>query len=366
MTFMNAKVRAALMTAFSKPLEIVEFPVPELESGSLIARIESAGICGSDLHIWHGRDPRIKCPVVIGHEGLGRIEAIGGEKKDLFGQPLKPGDRIIWERGLFCGKCYYCVMEKEPSLCVERRTYGMNAPTTHTSLVGNYAEAIYLFPQTNVIKLRESDKPEVYVSTSCSGATTAHSFELARPRVGDTVVVQGAGPIGLYAIAFAREAGAGTVVAVDMVEDRLRLAREFGADHLIDRKTTSIEEMVRTVKELTAGLGADFAVECSGAPESMEEGLKMIRRNGTYLVPGYASITRPINIDGLNDITNKQILIRGSWVSDTSHLFKAIQIVRKNKYPFDKMITHKFPLDDVNKALQALDRREAIKAALTP
>ena len=143
---------AAVLEAFNAPLVWREFEVLPPSPGGLTVKIEAAGICGSDLHMWEGKDPRTPLPIILGHEAVGRVMASGGEKRDITGRIVREGDLIAWDRGVTCGECYYCVARKEPYLCSNRRVYGINLSCAEPPyLLGGYAEMIQLLPRTNVL-----------------------------------------------------------------------------------------------------------------------------------------------------------------------------------------------------------------------
>ena len=119
------KVRAAVVTEFGRPLEMKGFDCPRLKKGQVLVKITASGVCGSDVHIWKGLDPRVSIPLILGHEGVGVIQEISGEKADVFGKRLSMGDPVIWDRGVTCGMCHYCAVEKTPSVCANRWTYGI-------------------------------------------------------------------------------------------------------------------------------------------------------------------------------------------------------------------------------------------------
>ena len=145
------KARAAVVTEFGKPLEMQNFEVPKLREGQVLVRITASGVCGSDVHIWKGLDPRVKTPLILGHEGIGVVENLAGEKSDVFGNVLNVGDNIIWDRGVVCGVCHYCVIHKTPSLCVNRWTYGISKTCAEPPyLNGCYSEAMVLDEKTKI------------------------------------------------------------------------------------------------------------------------------------------------------------------------------------------------------------------------
>jgi len=209
------KAKAAVLEQFDTPLAIREFEVQPLAAGEALIKITAAGVCGSDVHMWHGNDPRTPLPIILGHEGVGEIADLGGERLDLLGRPLRPGDKVMWERGAMCGHCYYCVVRKQPSLCPHRKTYGISfscAEPPH--LRGCYAEYLHLQSTAHFLRIDDDIDPAVLVAASCSGATAAHAIELSRIRPGDAVLVVGPGPLGLFAVAMALKAGASRVDVV--------------------------------------------------------------------------------------------------------------------------------------------------------
>ena len=121
---MEAKV--AVLEKFNEPLAIETFPLPELREGEILVKVEAAGVCGSDVHMWEGKDPRIRLPMILGHEGVGEIVEMKGEKKDVYGLPLRVGDKVLWNRSITCGHCYFCKVKMEPSLCPDRWVYGIH------------------------------------------------------------------------------------------------------------------------------------------------------------------------------------------------------------------------------------------------
>jgi len=361
------KINAAVVTEFSKPLQMKIFDSPKLQKGQVLVNIIASGVCGSDVHIWKGYDPRVLTPIILGHEGVGVIGEIAGEKTDVFGKPLSKGDPVIWDRGVTCGICDNCTIHNAPSLCVNRWTYGISKKCTESPyLNGCYSEAIVLNEKTKIIKLDDKTDPITLVSASCSGATSAHSFELCPPKIGETVLVQGPGPLGVFHIAFSKEHGASEVIVIGGTKERLQFCRKFGATKLINRNETSLEEREQIIHELTEGRGVDIAYECSGTITSFEEGLSYLKVGGAYIVPGFGVPSGEAKIDCFHQITRKNLKIQGVWVSDITHLYRAVKLVQSGKYPFNEFVTHKLPLTEATKALRLMEERATMKAVLMP
>ena len=363
--------RAAVLPAIDAPLEIVNLPVPEPEGGALVVDIEYAGICGTDVHLQQGRLP-IPVPLGLGHEAVGRIGALGdGVTADALGRSLSVGDEVAWASSIPCQTCYYCVSEKEFSLCERRVVYGINQSSAgwpHVS--GGWAESIYLRPGSTVLRLPDGVSARDTISLGCAGPTVAHALLRAvPPRVGDCVVVQGSGPVGMAAAMFAQLGGAAKVVMVGGPSSRLELARSMGvADVTIDidesRETADRLELV--LSETDGMRGADLVVEAAGIPSAVAEGIDMCRRNGRYLVLGQYTDHGPTLINP-HLITRKQIQVTGSWAFAGEDFIAYVKSLPALVRRFDpsRMVTE-YALADVNEALADMQSGRTLKPVLVP
>ncbi|MGQ9732432.1 MAG: zinc-binding dehydrogenase [Candidatus Zipacnadales bacterium] len=361
--------RAMVLEQFKQPLVERVFEVQDLAPGEVLCRIKAAGVCGSDVHMWHGNDPRTPLPMILGHEGVGTIEATNGPKQDVFGRELRPGDFVVWERGLMCGQCYYCVVKKQPALCPYRKTYGISlgcAEPPHFN--GCYGEFLHLRARCHMIRIDHFIDPAVLVAATCSGATAAHAVELSRVKPGDTVMVLGPGPVGIFSLAMAIRAGAGQVIVTGTSADKARLAlcREFGAAQTFVVDEMQKGELKEAVLELTHGLGANSIIDCTGAPKALADNLDLVAPYGTYSIPGIATPVGEMRIGLFEQIARKNVNLQGVWVSDTGHLYQALQLVMHGELPFEKLVTHRFPLSQATSALEVMANKEAIKAVLVP
>ncbi len=368
--------RIAVLTEFNSPLEIREEEIPPLEAGEVLVELAASGVCGSDVHMWKGKDPRTPLPLVLGHEGVGRVVDARGEKSDIFGSKISEGDLIIWDRGVTCNQCYFCAVMKEPSLCPNRQVYGIVRD-------GCYSTHLTLLPETKMVRLAgglmekqgidnkskmNKIDPAILVAASCSGATAAHTVELLPIRAGDVVVIQGPGPLGLFCLAFAFAKGATTAVVIGTRADtsRLKLSRELGPVITYVIEDSSVEARRSEVLDMTRGIGASVVIDCTGTPVSFNEGLRLTAPGGTYALPGIATPAGEVPVSVYEDVARKNVRIQGVWVSDTSHLYQAVQLVLSGRFPLHKLVTHRFPLEKVMDALNAVDSKEAIKAVLLP
>ena len=362
--------RASVLIAFNAPLELRELPLREKpEPGAALVRTEMAGICGTDVHLWKGQLP-ISLPVIMGHETVGRIEQLGeGLERDWTGQPLKIGDRVTWNSAVSCGACYYCAEKKQPTRCPHRRAYGIGHRCDQPPhLLGGYGEFHYLLPRTTIFKLPDDLPTESVIGAGCALITAIHGVERTGIAWRDNVVVQGAGPVGIAALAVAKSAGAGQVIVIGGPKHRLEMAQRFGADHLINiDDVREPQARLEAVRQLTGGYGADVVLECVGIPNAVVEGMELCRDGGKYLVLGHYCDAGPV-LWNPHVITRKQLQVFGSWSSEPRHLKQAIEFLRTNqqRFPFHEMVSHRFTLDRANEALAMTANWDSAKSVFVP
>jgi threonine dehydrogenase-like Zn-dependent dehydrogenase len=362
------KTRAQVLVGFKKPLEAREFEILPLAEGEVLVKVLAAGVCGSDLHMASGEDPRTPLPIILGHEGVGEIAEIKGRKADVDGRPLRAGQKVLWNRGVVCGRCFFCT-HGEPHLCPERFVYGIHRSTDvppHVS--GCYSEYLPLDARTDILAL--DDVPvehlKTLVTASCSGATAAHAFDHFPPREGETVVVQGVGPLGCFMVALARDCGAGTIVAIDLADARLALAKRFGATHTLDIRSTSADQRRERVRALTAGRGADAVYEAVGKAAVVREGLGLVRHGGRYITAGFGQPGGKMEWDPFADLVRPDLKCVGVWVSHTRHTQRALDLMKRRLADFAEMVTHAVPLEDANRAHDLMRAGLAMKVVLEP
>jgi threonine dehydrogenase-like Zn-dependent dehydrogenase len=365
------KATAAIMRAFNAPLSLENVEVPPLAPGQVLVQVEVAGVCGSDVHMWRGHDPRTPLPIILGHEGLGRVVDAHDEKRDVHGRPVRPGDRVLWERGVTCGRCYYCAVLKQPSLCPHRWAYGIHPSFDRPPhLNGCYASHIVLDPATHLISLEgllaEGDDPAPLVAASCSGATAAHGFDLLPAHVGDTVVILGPGPLGAFSVLLARAAGAGEIIVIGGTGPRLDLCARLGATTLLNRRETDAARRLEVVRDLTHGRGADLVVEASGAVDAAREGLALARPGGALSLVGFGAPVGEMALLPFEDLVRRNVRVQGVWVSDVTHTLQAMALVRRYAADLAGFVSHRFPLAGATQALEAVAGRDALKAVLLP
>lgn len=356
------------MPDFHQPLEVHHYPLPgKAEPGTMLVKVEMAGICGTDVHLWKGQLP-IPLPIIMGHETVGVIEWMGeGVEKDWAGVPLSEGDRVTWSAGILCGHCYHCAVIRQPTRCLNRRAYGISFRSDEPPhFSGGYAEYIYLRPGTAVFKLSDVTA-EAVTGAGCALVTAIHGIEKMGINWGDTVVIQGSGPVGLSALCVAQTAGAVKTIVIGGPAQRLELAQAFGADHTISIDETDSASRVDRVKQLTKGHGADAVIECVGSPAVVPEGFEMCRDGGKYLVLGHYGDAGATSINP-HVITRKQLTVYGSWASEPRHMAMAIEFLKKQatRFPFEQLISHRFSLDRAFEALETTALGTSRKCVIVP
>ncbi len=363
------KGKAAVFTEIGKPLEIREYPVPEVEPDALLVQVTLANICGSDLHFLKGLGPGVKggIPQILGHEMVGRVYKLGANfKTDSLGRLLKEGDRIAYAYFVPCGTCWAC-LSGMPG-CPNRYRHWLGVSCEEPPYFrGAYAEYYYLRAGQWVFKIPDELPDEVVSPINCALSEVIYGLHKIGIVLGDTVVIQGAGGLGLYATAIAKEMGAGQVIVLDKLPERLELARAFGADYTINVGEQSAAERIARVQELTEGRGADVTAEFVGSPQVVEEGIEMLRYGGRYLLIGNINLGLKGEIDPAQLVrasrTVMGIVVYEAWV-----IARALDFLRRTvqKYPFQRIISHKFPLEKINEALAFAREGKAIRISLVP
>ncbi len=368
---MATVANAVVLREFNEPLVVEAAPVPDPEPGALVARVDYGGVCGTDVHLHHGNLP-IPTPLVLGHEAVGRVAALGeGVAADFVGQPLRVGDAIAWSSNIPCGRCFWCVVERERTLCENRRVYGVNQRFDEwPRLSGGWAEVVYLQPGSAIFKLPPGVPPEHAIALGCAGPTAVHGvLDTVGVRVGETVVVQGSGPVGIAAAMYAHLGGAGKVILVGGPANRLALARELGiADVHVDlfELTDPAARIERVLAETRGRRGADLVLECAGVPAAVPEGFEMARRNARYLVLGQYTDRGPTAINP-HVITRKQLRIFGAWAFAEAHYLRYVESLPAlaTRFDLDRLIT-RYPLAEANRALADVAAGSVMKAVLVP
>lgn len=355
--------KAAVFVGANRPLEIQEFPIPDLEPGATLIKMEMAAICGTDAHAAHL--PESPAPVIFGHENIGSIaEMNGGPTRDVLGQLLAPGDRVIF-RSAPCGKCFNCA---QGEACSNVKSFGMARCDTPPHLRGGFGQYVYLDPNPWLLRIPDDMSTDRALLAVVGNHTLLNGLDrIGGFNPGDTVVVQGSGPIGMGAVIQTRFQGAGRVIVIGAPANRLALATEMGADEVLSiQDHPDPAERVQRIIDLTGGRGADLVIECSGGATAFQEGLEMVRYGGKFLVVGQWTDYGPMPINP-SLVTRKSLLVSGVFSSAPRHMIRSLQIMhRGTPYPVEKLITHRLPLERVNEGFAAHERLEAMIPVILP
>ena len=363
---MSKTGRMVIYEGVGRPFRLAEYPVPEPGPGAALVRISLANVCGSDLHVWRGDGKAfpMALPRNQGHEGTGRIAALGeGVTADSRGVPLAVGDRVVFSNFFPCGRCRACIKGRD-WLCPLRKAEMSRSCDDWPHFRGTFGEYYYLFPHHTVLKVPDDLPDPLLPGVNCAMSQVFCGWEVAGIESGDSVVIQGAGGLGLYAIAVAREHGAGQIIVIDGVPERLALAEAFGADELIDiRELPTPERRIARVKELTGGWGADAAMEVAGFVQTVEEGIQMMGQGGRYVEIGNATAGYTYAADP-EVWVHGNITIYGNNNYGRRHLAGALDLLRRtrHKYPYERIASRTFPLEQVNEVMAAQDRGEVTRA----
>ncbi len=359
--------KAAVYEAPNTPFILKEYPLRAAKPREVLVRVTMSTICRSDIHSYEGHRPN-PCPGILGHEIIGIVEEIGaGIDKDMRGDPLKVGDRITWSEYFFDGGCYYRDVLDMPQKCNGVRKYGHDLATEDPHFLGGFAEYCYILPGTWILKLPDDLSDEEATPLNCGVATMASVTEAAEIRLGDAVVIQGLGLLGLYGAAMAKARGARCVIGLDAVASRLEIARKFGADHVIDIGRGSAKSVIDEVRKLCRPDGADAVIEVCGVPDVIVQGLQMLRVGGRYVLGGLVNPNANVTIDA-NVLLRRWITMRGIHNYHPRHLIQALDFVMANRkrFPFKDIVDSKFALKDLDIAFKRASERTVLRAAIVP
>jgi len=384
---MPKTVKAAVMVGPGK-MEVQNLPYPDhLEPGACIVKMEMSGICGTDKHAFKGEtllyggtesEQNMVFPSVHGHENSGIVVEMNGKGSEIeySGKELKIGDRVTNCPNVICGECWYCRNVHAYPYCPNHQGIGMTYYSDRFPyIVGGWSEYMYLPPKAWVYKVPET----LSVELACLSELFVVTAILDRAKeltalggkgfhFGDTVVIQGSGAIGMMMIAKARMLGAGKIIALDSNQMKLELSKEFGADLGINVSSMTNKEIVDAIRSETEGRGADVVVETVGTAEVLRVGLEMLRRGGTYLETGNFVDTGEVSLNAHRHIAAKNVLLYGNSNHPHDGYYAAMDMMYRyrKEYPFEKLITHRFKLDQAEKALKKSYESDSLKVVFEP
>jgi Zn-dependent alcohol dehydrogenase len=358
--------RAAVLHAFGRPLVVEELELDPPKAGELSVRMAASGVCRSDLHVAQGIHPT-SLPVVLGHEGAGVVEEVG---PGVTG--LAPGDHVLLTWLPYCGHCRQCVRGR-PNRCENTAWYDatledgtcrfhLNGEPVHHYNTSSFAERSVV-PARTAVKVDPGLPLTELALMGCAVMTGVGAvLNTAHVRPGDSVAVVGCGGVGLNVVQGARIAGAGTIVAIDVVPGKLELARELGATHVVD---ASAGDPVEAVRDLVPG-GVDHAFEALGRPETIETTLALTGRGGQAVLIGMAPPDARVPLDVLTT-TLEERCVRGSWYGSCVPLRDLpllVDLYRSGRLRLDPLITS-CTLDDVNDAFRRMVAGETARSVIS-
>ena len=362
-----AKAKVAMLTE-KEHFEIQEYPIPQIGDDDILVKVEGCGVCGTDAHEYK-RDPFGLIPVVLGHEGTGEIVKMGKNvSKDSAGKPLKIGDKVVTCM-IFNDNPDITMFDLNKQNVGGADVYGL-LPDDDVHLNGWFADYIVIRGGSTVFNVSDLDLDSRILIEPC--AVLIHAVERAKTtdilRFNSRVVVQGCGPIGLICIAILKTMGIQNIVAVDGEEKRLNFAKEMGASATVNFKNhQGIEALTGAVKDAFGGYLADFAFQCTGSPIAHANIYKFIRNGGGLCELGFFINGGDATINPHFDICSKEITTVGSWVytlRDYATTFDFLKSAKEIGLPMSKLITHRYPLSQINEALVTNLKMEGLKIAI--
>lgn len=365
------KAKAAVLFEVGQKLEIREVEVQKPQAGEVLIRMAAGGVCHSDLHVMTGH-LIASLPAILGHEGSGVVADVGPGVASV-----KPGDHVIPLWRLSCGECEYCTGGR-PALCPAgfeiRMTGRLLDGTTrfkldgkeikHFAGVSSFSE-YSVVPEKAVLKIPNDLPLERAALFGCAVVTgVGAAINAARVKPGSSVAVFGAGGVGLNVIQGAAIAGAGKIIAVDLLENKLEFARRFGATHTVNASKGNPVEQVRAV---TGGRGVDYAFEVIGLPATMRQAYDTLAKRGMAIVVGITPMTMEVSVPVMTLVYEERVLTGSVYGSSRPKIDipMLIDLYRAGKLKLDELLTRTYPFDQINEAYAALDRGEVARSVVT-
>ncbi len=362
-------MKAAVLYELGKPLVIDELTLDPPKAGEVRVRIASAGICRSDLHYIHG-DARIVTPAVLGHEGAAIVTEVGESVKSLH-----TGDHVILSFAPSCGRCTYCLTGRS-NLCNAHlattgtlfdgtmRLHKGDQRITHMGKVACFAQEAVV-PETGCIPIPDDMPfPQAALIGCCVTTGVGAAMFSAQVTPGSTVAVIGCGGVGINVIQGARLLNASVIIAVDIDEGKLEFAMRFGATHAVN---PTQQDTVERIREITGGLGADYAFEVYGSTETITTAFNAVRRGGTAVVVGLAPVEELAGIDAVA-LVRQQKTLKGTYYGNarpTVDMPTMVDLYRSGKINIDDQVTRHYKLEEISRAFEDLERGEVGRGVIT-
>jgi alcohol dehydrogenase len=360
--------KGVLAAVAEKPgvMTMREFPLPSVGPDDGLLRVEVAGVCGTDPKSFLGKIAGVSFPVILGHEIVGTIESVGERAVQKWG--VTTGDRVVVESCITCGACPDC-LEGEYRTCRQLNGYGLRTGSAQPPhLFGAFAQYMYLAPGSVLHRVPRGLSPEVAVFGPSALANGIEWTGIGDVGLGDVIVVQGVGQQGLFCCLAARERGAELIIAAGLARDRRRLdaALRFGAHRAVDVEE---EDLVEVVGEATGGDMADVVMEVSGSARASRLSLDLVRQRGRIVLCGLLGQDVEVALP-LDRVIHKQITVSGALSRGANSVRESLRILASGKYDFQSLISHRYPLEEAELALQVtagdLPAEEPVKVLILP
>ena len=340
-------MKAAVFHEPNQPLKIEEVDIPKIESNEILVKIAACGVCNTDLHyIDHGSPTFKKPPMILGHEPSGIVEEVGAEVKNF-----NVDDRVLIPPVFSCGYCDNCRLGRE-NICFNMIMLGNHIDGAYAEYTKAPAKDCQHLPED--MPLEESSIIADAISTPFHAVKNR-----AQVKPGDSVVVFGCGGVGINVVQMAAAAG-GSVIAVDIIDKKLEVAKELGAKHTINPTGKEDKALLKEIRALTGG-GADIAIEAIGNPKTIELGPAAVKAGGLHCQVGYTHHNVSMNAGRL---MFREIEIKGSLGCRPVDYPKIIEMVRFGKIQLDPVVTHRFKLDEINDAFEVMRKGESLRSII--
>ena len=334
------KMKAAIIKE-KQVLAVEDVDKPTIASNEVLVQVKASGVCGTDMHVYEGEVPIATLPVIPGHEFCGIVEEVGDAIKDI-----NVGDRIAVEPNLFCGYCHFCRNAKK-HFCENWQAVGLTRS-------GGFAEYCAV-PRQAVYKMEDSlsfNDGAFFEPTAC----VLHGIERSQAKAGNTVVVMGAGSIGLIYVQALRMLGIKTIIICDIDDNKLAIAKELGSDAALNPQN---DDIIQVVKDMTLGLGAEVVIDAAGAQQTLAMAFSLVQNCGTIVVFGVPPEHLELPVK-MYDIYRREISVVGSFTNPYTNE-QALRLMATGKIKYDKILTHPITLDQVEDAiLKMRDRTETV------